>query len=500
MEPDRPVRVRFAPSPTGYLHIGGLRTALYNYLFARHHGGAFILRIEDTDQRRFVEGSIEDISGMLAWAGMEYDEGPERDGDCGPYFQSQRLPVYREHVNRLIEEGHGYYAFDTPEQLEAMRVEEGKKGNPAPKYDLRTRMGMSNSLTLSKDEVRKKLAAEEPFVVRMKIPEDRTVSWDDIVRGPLSFESRDLDDKVIFKSDGFPTYHLANVVDDHLMGITHVLRGEEWISSVPHHVLLYQYFKWTPPQFAHLPLLLNTQKKKLSKRDGDVETRQFRESGYLPEALVNFVAFLGWNPGDDRELFTLEELAGAFSMDRIGKSGAIFNVEKLQWYNAQYLRAFTEEQIFERLEPEFARHNVAMPEKPYALGLIRLMRERVSFISEFITSCRYFYEDPDAYDAKAVRKRWKPESLQLLQALESAYALLDPFNAEQTETVIRQLAEKHSVNAADLIHPLRLAVTGVPGGPGLFETLALIGREAVVRRLQNAVSRFDAVVAESAKS
>ncbi|MEX0746711.1 MAG: glutamate--tRNA ligase, partial [Rhodothermales bacterium] len=332
------VRVRFAPSPTGYLHIGGLRTALYNYLFARKHGGAFLLRIEDTDQERFVPDAEADILDSLEWAGLEYDEGPRKGGPFEPYYQSRRKETYAAHSRELVDAGHAYYAFDTVADLERMRERHAREGEPPAKYDARTRMEMSNSLTLPREDVEKRLAAGEEHVIRLRVPTGDVVRFDDLIRGTVSFDSSTVDDQVLIKSDGLPTYHLANVVDDHLMRITHVIRGEEWLSSTPKHALLYRYFGWTMPEMAHLPLIMSPAGGKLSKRNSEtlgipVNVRQYREAGYEPEAVVNFLAFLGWNPGTEKEIFSLEELIQSFSIERVGSSSVQFNLDKLRWYN-----------------------------------------------------------------------------------------------------------------------------------------------------------------------
>jgi glutamyl-tRNA synthetase len=356
------------------LHVGGLRTALYNYLFARKNKGTFVLRIEDTDRARFVEGAIENLIDTLYWAGLEYDEGPKVGGARGPYVQSERTEIYRQHVQQLIQSGKAYYAFDKPEELDEMRKTLEKQGL-FPKYDRR-------ALKLAPDEVKAKLAAGEPAVVRMKVPDSTVIGFDDIVRGRVEFSSDLIDDQILLKSDGYPTYHLANVVDDHLMGITHVIRGEEWLSSTPKHVLLYQFFGWELPQFAHLPLLLNPDKSKLSKRQGDVAVEDYRKKGYLKEALVNFVAFLGWNPGDEREVFTLEELVKEFSLERVGKSGAVFNIDKLDWMNFQHLRSKPEAEVLRMLKEYLAQSQFAGKqfEDAYLLGIIGAMRERATFV------------------------------------------------------------------------------------------------------------------------
>ena len=350
------VRVRFAPSPTGLLHIGGLRTALYNYLFARKHGGTFVLRIEDTDRERFVEEAEPDIRSSLAWAGLEADEGPDRGGPSAPYYQSQRGDIYHQYAQQLVDAGHAYHAFDTPEALDEMRARLQSDENPSPRYDAASRMSMQNALTLPMEEVHQRIERGEPHVVRLKVDPERTVRFEDAVRGWVSFEGTEMDDQVLVKSDGMPTYHLANVVDDHLMKITHVIRGEEWLPSTPKHVLLYEYLGWEVPEMAHLPLILSPNGGKLSKRNADelgipVSVRDYREEGYEPAALLNFLAFLGWNPGTEQEVFTLDELVEAFTLDRVGSSGVQFNLEKLRWYNGQFLRRAPVEDLVDRIRP-----------------------------------------------------------------------------------------------------------------------------------------------------
>ena len=490
--PDAPnVRVRFAPSPTGLLHIGGLRTALYNHLFARKHGGAFVLRIEDTDRSRHVEEAEADILGSLAWAGLGYDEGPGRGGDHAPYRQSERQDVYRRYAQELIEAGHAYYAFDTPEELEAMRERLQKGGNPAPKYDAVTRMEMTNALTLPEEEVARRLERGDEHVVRLKVPRGETVRFEDLVRGWVAFETDQVDDQVLIKSDGLPTYHLANVVDDHLMRVTHVIRGEEWLPSTPKHLLLYGAFGWAPPEMAHLPLIMSPSGGKLSKRNAEqvgipVSVRQYREAGYEPEALLNFLAFLGWNPGTDEEVFSLDELARAFSIDRVGQSGVQFNLDKLRWYNEQHLRRLSPDALAERAWPYLDARGYH-PDGPYLREVAALMRERISFAGDLAAECAYFFEDPTSYDEKGVKKRWKDDSPDLLAAYASRLDALDPFTAETTEEALRELADAREVGAGRLIHPVRLAVSGVTSGPGLFELLAVLGRDVCVRRIRRAV-------------
>jgi glutamyl-tRNA synthetase len=475
------IRVRFAPSPTGFLHVGGLRTALYNFLFARKHNGTFILRIEDTDRSRYVEGAVDNLIKTLQWAGLYYDEGPGKEGSVGPYIQSERISVYQEYAFRLIAEGNAYYAFDTPEELEEMRKNQEQQGLN-PKYDRR-------GLRLTPEEVRAKREAGTPAVVRMKMPDATTmITVEDLIRGNVEFLSDRIDDQVLLKSDGYPTYHLANVVDDHLMGITHVIRGEEWLSSTPKHVLLYNYLGWDVPAFAHLPLLLNPDKTKLSKRQGDVAVEDYRQKGYLKEALVNFVALLGWNPGDDREIFSLENLVQEFSLERVGKSGAVFNLEKLNWMNAQHLRAKPDEELLELIRPHLAAIGATIPNDAYILRVIPLLRERVEKTEDFVRLGGYFFADPEVYDDQARRRSWKPESSGLMNQVVLRLQMLDAKTVDAFEAAVRGVAEEQNVGAGKLIHPLRLALTGMGGGPGLFDIMALLGRETCVRRIERAVS------------
>jgi len=485
-----PVRVRFAPSPTGFLHIGGLRTALYNFLFARKHGGQFILRIEDTDRERYVPGAEEDIIESLRWAGLSYDEGPDVGGPCGPYRQSERKELYLQYAKQLVEAGHAYYAFDTPEELEEMRRRLQKSGNPSPKYDAITRMSMRNSLTLPAEEVERLLAEGVPYVIRLKVPRRETIRFYDLIRGWVSFESSEIDDQVLIKSDGMPTYHMANVVDDHLMGITHVIRGEEWLSSTPKHVLLYRYLGWEMPQMAHLPLILSPKGGKLSKRNAEelgipVLVRQYRELGYEPEALVNYLAFLGWNPGTEQEVFTLEELIEAFSLDRVRPAAVQFSLDKLQWYNQQFIRRMSVEELARKAMPYLKKHGIEADEA-YVQKVAALMQERITFVEELATFCRFFYEDPTTYEEKGGQKRWKANSAELVRAYADRLEQLKEFTAETAEQALRELAEERGVKAAEIIHPTRLAISGLSFGPSLFEMMEVIGKEACVRRLRRA--------------
>ncbi len=481
------IRVRFAPSPTGFLHVGGLRTALYNYLFARKNNGTFILRIEDTDRARYVEGAEQNLLDALKWAGVAYDEGPDIGGSKGPYRQSERIELYKQYAMQLLEEGNAYYAFDTAAELDEMRKQQEKMRIPS-KYDRR-------ALRLTPDEVKTKFDAGVPAVIRLKVPDSRTVAFDDIVRGRVEFSSDQLDDQVLLKSDGYPTYHLANVVDDHLMEISHVIRGEEWLSSTPKHVLLYEYFGWEKPQFAHLPLLLNPDKSKLSKRQGDVAVEDYKAKGYLPEALVNFVALLGWNPGDEREIFSREELVKEFSLDRVGKSGAVFNREKLAWMNFEHLRRQPDTEVLRMLKLELAQS--AFGEKHfddlYLLRVIGAMRDRVSFVKDFVEKSPYFFQAPDRLDPDVAKKRWKPESAEHLKILAEEFTRMENPTKEEYEAALHRTAEKLQVGNGALIHPLRLAVSGVGSGPGLFDILFTIGKEETIRRISSAIGKSEKV-------
>ncbi|MDT0633269.1 glutamate--tRNA ligase [Rubrivirga sp. S365] len=483
--PDAPVRVRFAPSPTGLLHIGGLRTALYNYLLARQTGGAFVLRIEDTDRSRFDADAEQDILDGLAWAGLTTDEGPTQGGAVGPYRQSERRARYDEAARRLLDQGDAYVAFDTPEALEALR-----EGGAA--YDATTRGDLDNAVARGEEEARRRVEAGEPHVVRLKVPAGETVAFRDEVRGDVSFDTSDVDDQVLVKSDGMPTYHLANVVDDHAMGITDVIRGEEWLSSVPKHVLLYRALGWEPPRMAHLPLILSPNGGKLSKRSAGrlgipVSVREYREAGYEPEAVVNFLALLGWNPGDDRELFSLDELAEAFSVDRIGRSGAQFSLDKLEWFNGQHLRALGPAEIARRARPAVdARWGEGGVGEGALVAAAALLRERIAKAADLADAGYLLGHDPETYDPAGVKKRWKDDSARLVALYADRLEAEDAFTEESTEAAMRQLAEDEGVGFGRVVHPARLAVTGVTAGAGMFETLVVVGREATVRRLRRA--------------
>ena len=485
MNHSAPVRVRFAPSPTGYLHVGGLRTALYNYLFARKNHGTFVLRIEDTDRARIVEGAVENLIDTLHWAGLEYDEGPRKGGPFAPYVQSERLSLYRDHVNQLLDNGHAYRCFCTSERLDEMRKGQEKNGLPS-KYDRRC-------LNLSRSEAEEKLASKIPFVIRMKVPDSTTISFHDLIRETVEFSSSLVDDQVLLKSDGYPTYHLANVVDDHAMQISHVIRGEEWLSSTPKHVLLYNFFGWQIPTFAHLPLLLNPDRSKLSKRQGDVAVEDYRAKGYLKEAMINFIAMLGWNPGTEQELFSLEELIEQFSLDRVNKSGAIFNLEKLNWLNFEHLRKKSSQEMIPLLRDELSRSGIpdADFKDDYLIKVIDAMRERVSFVHDYIEQGRYFFEPPKVFDPEVVKKRWKAETPNELKMLVDQFSKLSGSAKEDFEGALHRTAQTLNIGNGLLIHAVRLAVSGVGGGPGVFEILSILGRDESIKRMKYAAEHID---------
>lgn len=472
-------RVRFAPSPTGFLHVGGLRTALYNYLLARQTGGTFLLRIEDTDQTRLVEGATENILEAMAWAGVPPDEGAGKGGALGPYVQSQRLDIYKRHADQLVEAGHAYACFCTSEELAARR-EAAQAAGHATMYDRKCR-------ALDPAEARQRIESRTPHVIRMKVPDDRTLVVDDMVRGRVEFQSSVVDDQVLMKSDGFPTYHLAAIVDDHLMEITHVIRGEEWLTSTPKHLLLYEYFGWTPPRFAHLPLIVNRERKKLSKRDGDVAVESYREKGYLPEALINFLALIGWSPGDERELFTLAELVEAFSVERINVSAGVFDLDKLNHIQRQHFKNASVERLVEVCRP----HAPPDVDSAYLGRVLDLMRERILLPPE-VAGLGYFFSDPTGYDEKAVKKRWKEGSAALVRDFAEELSHLSEWTVARLEACLTELTNDRGLAAGELIHPTRLAVTGVAAGAGLYETMEVLGQEACVRRLRKAADALGA--------
>jgi len=497
----RTVRVRFAPSPTGPLHIGGVRTALFNYLFAKQQGGVNILRIEDTDQTRFVPGAEEYIIKSLEWVGITFDEGVHVGGPYGPYRQSDRKPDYRQYADQLIASGNAYYAFDTPEELEAMRQRLKDSGMSA-QYDAISRMSMKNSLTLSADEVASRLANGENYVIRAKLPRKEEIRFQDLIRGWVSFHSNQLDDKVLMKADGMPTYHLANVVDDYLMKITHVIRGEEWLPSAPLHVMLYNFFGWQEqmPAFAHLPLILKPEGNgKLSKRDGDrlgfpvfpLEWKDpqsgelssgYKESGYEPQAVANMLALLGWHPSSNQELFEMTELIEAFSIEKISKNGAKFDVDKAKWFNHQYLMKRSNADIAVQLLPMLENKGIHTTSE-YLEKVVALTKEKVTFASEIPDLAYYFFANPTTYDEKTLAKKWKSPIPEQLKSLADSFHKLDGFTAAALESTFQSHVQTLEVSPGALMQPLRLAVSGQAGGPPLFEMLELLGREKVNERI-----------------
>lgn len=478
------IRVRFAPSPTGYLHVGGLRTALYNYLFAKNKNGKFILRIEDTDRARFVEGAVDNLINSLKWCGINFDEGPGKDGGFGPYIQSERLDIYKKYTDELVSKEKAYYAFDTAERLQQLREEQSSR-KEQPKYDKR-------DLNLSKEEVKAKLKENEPYVIRLNVQPNEVIIVEDEIRGRVEFDSNTIDDQILIKSDGYPTYHLANVVDDHLMKITHVIRGEEWLPSTPKHALLYDYFEWERPVFAHLPLLLNPDKSKLSKRQGDVAVEDYRDKGFLKEALINFVALLGWNAGDDKEFYYLGELIEKFSIERVNKAGAVFNIEKLTWLNAEHLRAKNDDEILLLLKEALtkSKYKDENLNDDYLLLIIKAMKERVTFVEDYINSSFYFFEEPENYDESVIKKRWKPETPEELTALAKNISSFSNPQKEDFEKALRSTAEELNVSAGKLIHTVRLAVSGIGTGPGVYDLLFILGKEKVISRIYKAIERI----------
>lgn len=498
----REVRVRFAPSPTGALHIGGVRTALYNYLLARKHGGTMILRIEDTDQTRYVPGAEEYILESLAWAGIQIDEGVSKGGPHAPYRQSERKEIYKKYAQRLIDEGNAYYAFDTEAELEAMRERLKNAGSSDQQYSSNTRNTMHNSLTLPESEVNQKLEAGHPYVIRLKVPANEEVRLNDLIRGEVVVNSSQVDDKVLMKSDGMPTYHLANVVDDYLMKISHVIRGEEWLPSAPLHVLLYKFLGWEKemPQFAHLPLLLKADGNgKLSKRDADKagfpifpinwtdpKTKEFsigfRENGYLPEALLNFLAFLGWNPGTEQEIFSMKELTNAFSLERIGKAGAKFDIHKAQWYNQQYLRAKSNEELASYLLTSLEKEKIQCnPEK--AAKICSVMKERVTYPKDFWEQGKFFFQAPSHYDEQVIAKKWNEDVVRFLTTLASELKSLTLADAASAKASVDRASQLTSIPSGKVMQALRVAITGGASGPDLMATIEIIGKEEAIGRI-----------------
>jgi glutamyl-tRNA synthetase len=494
------VRVRFAPSPTGPLHIGGVRTALFNYLFAKKHNGTFILRIEDTDQNRYVEGAEQYIIDALNWCGIPFDEGINKNEKFGPYKQSERKHLYKKYADELIASGNAYYAFDTAENLDSHRKDHEAKGKTFI-YNWHNRLKLSNSLSLSPEETQSKLDADEDYVIRFKSPQDETLLLKDIIRGDIKIDTNILDDKVLFKSDGMPTYHLANIVDDHLMEITHVIRGEEWLPSLALHYQLYQAFGWDAPEFAHLPLILKpTGKGKLSKRDGDKMgfpvfplqwtdpqtneiSRGYKEDGYFPEAMVNFLAFLGWNPGTEQELFNLDELVAAFELERVHKSGARFDPDKIKWFNHHYMQEQHDgilAELFKDQQPQLANIDVN-----YIALVIGLIKERATFVSDFWELSHFFFTAPVTYDEKASKKAFKEDTANLMTELKNILIHIDEFTVTALQKDIKDWITKNEIGFGKVMMPLRLALVGNLQGPDVFDIMFLIGKNETIRRVES---------------
>ena len=507
---DRPVRVRFAPSPTGPLHIGGVRTALYNYLFAKKHGGTFIIRIEDTDQTRFVPGAQEYILDALNWCGIMPTEGPGIGGEHGPYIQSERKSMYRPYAEQLVQEDKAYYAFDSGEALDKMREQAKQMGMPNWQYNSVTRTSMKNSLTLPADEVQRLLDAGEPYTIRFKMPRNEDIRFEDEIRGWVVVNTNNLDDKILFKSDGMPTYHLANIVDDHTMEISHVIRGEEWLPSAPLHIMLYRAFGWDSPKFAHLPLILKPNGNgKLSKRDGEkggfpvfptdwtTSTGEtfpgYREQGYFPSGFVNMLAFLGWNPGTTQEIFSHDELVASFSLPRISKAGAKFDPDKTKWFQQQYLRSTPNEELAVQLSQILTdNHDIE------ALTTVcSLMKERATFVKDILTEGAFLLSPPTEYDAKTVRKKWKGNAAELMTEWKATLSSLSSFDASTIETEFKAFITSKELGIGAVLPLFRLLVTGKGMGPSMFEIAEFLGKEECIERIGNGLEAMNNLVASN---
>ena len=507
----REVRVRFAPSPTGPLHIGGVRTALYNYLFARRHGGKMILRIEDTDSQRFVPGAEEYIIESLKWCGIEIDEGVGVGGPHAPYRQSERREIYLKYAKQLVDADWAYYAFDTPEELDVLRKEAEEAGKTFA-YNYEVREKLPTSLSLSKEEVEARIAHGDQWVVRFKMPENEIVKMDDLIRGHVEVNTSTLDDKVLYKSvDALPTYHLANIVDDHLMEVSHVIRGEEWLPSLPLHYLLYRAFGWTDtqPEFAHLPLLLKpTGSGKLSKRDGDKmgfpvfplfwtaptgeTSRGYREDGYLAEAFINMLSLLGWNPGTEQEIFSMQELIDLFSLDRVSKAGARFQPDKAKWFNAQYMHSLSDEQLAPFMQPILREHGIEVSDE-VAGKAAGIMKERMTLVTDMWDLTSFFFVAPTEYEEKLVKKQWKGDNPAMLKALRGVLEAIEDFSKENTEAVVRAWIEAEGYSLGQVMNTLRLALVGAGKGPGMFDVTEFIGKAECLKRIDSLVNNVTPV-------
>ncbi len=506
---EKKVRVRFAPSPTGGLHLGGVRTALYNFLFAEQHQGDFILRIEDTDQSRFVAGAEDYIYETLKWCGLEPDESPAKGGPFAPYRQSERKKIYPEYAEKLVHDGHAYYAFDTPEELDIMRTSHRTETNPSPQYDHQTRMHMRNSLTLSPEETRQLLESKTPYVVRIKMPQGEILYMNDLIRGQIEFNTSLVDDKVLLKADGMPTYHLAVVVDDFLMEITHAFRGEEWLPSAPVHVMLWRYLfgEDKMPAWAHFPLILKPDGKgKLSKRDSgrlgipifamdwkDPVTGEvisgFREKGFLPEAFVNMLAVLGWNDGTEQEIYSLSELIEKFSIDRVHKAGAKFNFEKAQWFNQEWIRKIPAEKLSRSVRKIFSEKNIQIPDDNFLYAVINLLRDRCHLLPDFYAQGKFFFEAPRQWALDAIKPKWTPAKNDFFRALTETFSSVTEWNAYNLETIFKELATTKQIKPGELQLPLRIMLVGEKSGPPVFEIATLLGKKETTERINRLLTQ-----------
>jgi len=502
------MRLRFAPSPTGPLHIGGVRTALFNYLWAKKNNGQFILRIEDTDQTRYVKGAEEYIVEALEWLGVKFDESINVGGKFGPYKQSERREIYKGHIQTLLNNGAAYYAFDTAEELEKMRTRLQEQKSSVQHYNFATRGDMKNSFTLTEEEVKQKIENGDPFVVRFNMPQDRQLVLQDIIRGDVKVNTSTLDDKVLFKSDGLPTYHLANIVDDHLMEISHVIRGEEWLPSMPLHILLYEAFGWSAPEFAHLPLILKPNGKgKLSKRDGDKlgfpvfpiewtdpktdeKSSGYREAGYSPEAVVNMLAFLGWNPGTEQEVFSIDKLISTFDISKVQKGGAKFDPDKTKWFNQQHLRLADPKDLAKNLLEKFTAKNIN-PNIDTVIKVIDLVKERATFEADLYDLTSFFFIAPTEYNPKASKKNWKEPTPELIQKSIDFLSSIDDFTSENLEEKFIAWIQEQEVGLGKILNPVRLLIVGNTTGPHLFDILEIVGKDEVEKRLTDGLSYFN---------
>ncbi|MFD1315017.1 glutamate--tRNA ligase [Namhaeicola litoreus] len=503
---NHPVRVRFAPSPTGPLHIGGVRTALFNYLFAKKHQGTFVLRIEDTDQNRYVANAEKYIIDSLNWAEIPFDEGPGKEGKFGPYRQSERKEIYKQYAEELVKKGKAYYAFDTAEELEDLRASYEQKGETFI-YNFHNRNSLNNSLKLSPEEVKHKIENGEKYVIRFKIPENEILTLNDLIRGEIKINTNTLDDKVLYKSDGMPTYHLANIVDDHLMEITHVIRGEEWLPSMALHELLYSAFGWEAPQFAHLPLILKpTGKGKLSKRDGDKEgfpvfplaytneetgevSRGYKEDGYYKEAFVNMLALLGWNPGTEQEIFNMDQLIKTFELEKVNKSGAKFDPEKTKWFQQQYLKSASNEHVTSDFKELLAKKNIVVSDEKL-LKIVQSVKERAVFVKDLEELSDYFFTAPSTYEEKAVKKNWKEDTANLMQELMILLQNSEKFDSESLEKEVKAWIEQKEIGFGKIMQPLRLSLVGALKGAHLFDIMDIIGKEETILRIKNGIEKM----------